>query len=254
MLDMADHVHNGNASLVESVDGRLGGDTDGADEELGLFLDDDIDKLVQSATSVVVVCCGHRGQQWTEWRWHTLNLLFLAPSPTADGETVSSMQSEHGAIRQPTFGKKEVNAKRSALVVEVLLELVDDFAQSFRRVAETPDHTKTAFEQQESEHVSQGGGRTHKSTKATAAPSLLVRRLTSIGDSSSQLRTGSNVHSVEIKKDRGMRFGSAGGTCGQALRTPQERWGVPKRDTEARVSMQAAQRQQQQHSTGSQCP
>jgi hypothetical protein len=41
--------------LVELVDGPLGGNTDGADEELGTLLDDDVDELVELALGVVIV-------------------------------------------------------------------------------------------------------------------------------------------------------------------------------------------------------
>lgn len=54
VLDVANHVHVEDASLVQLVDGRLGGDTDGGDEELSAGVDDDVDELVELALCVVV--------------------------------------------------------------------------------------------------------------------------------------------------------------------------------------------------------
>jgi hypothetical protein len=55
VLDGTDHVHAENAVLVELVDDVLGGNTDGADKELGALLDDNVDELVKLALGVVVV-------------------------------------------------------------------------------------------------------------------------------------------------------------------------------------------------------
>ena len=48
-------VHDGDACGVELVHGPLGRDTDGADEELGLLLDDDVDELGQLALGVIIL-------------------------------------------------------------------------------------------------------------------------------------------------------------------------------------------------------
>ena len=48
-------VHNGDARRVELVDGPLRRDTDCADEELGLLLDDDVDELGQLALGVIIL-------------------------------------------------------------------------------------------------------------------------------------------------------------------------------------------------------
>lgn len=49
------HVHDKDAGLVKLVDHFFGRDTDGAHEQLGLFLDNDIDQVVQLALGVIVV-------------------------------------------------------------------------------------------------------------------------------------------------------------------------------------------------------
>ncbi len=54
VLDVANHVHVEDASLVQLVDGRLGGDTDGGDEQLGAGADDDVEELIELALCVVV--------------------------------------------------------------------------------------------------------------------------------------------------------------------------------------------------------
>ena len=52
---LADHVHDQDAALVQPVHHPLRGDADGADEQLGLLLDDHFDELVQLSFGVVVV-------------------------------------------------------------------------------------------------------------------------------------------------------------------------------------------------------
>jgi hypothetical protein len=54
VLDVADHVHVEDAGLVQLVDDGLGGHTDGADEQLGAGLDDDVDEAIELALSVII--------------------------------------------------------------------------------------------------------------------------------------------------------------------------------------------------------
>ena len=54
VLDVANHVHVGNTSLVELVDDGLGGDTDGRDKQLGAGLDNNVDELIELALGVIV--------------------------------------------------------------------------------------------------------------------------------------------------------------------------------------------------------
>ena len=54
VLGVADHVHVEDAGLVEAVDGGLGRDADGGDEEAGAGVDDDGHELVELALGVVV--------------------------------------------------------------------------------------------------------------------------------------------------------------------------------------------------------
>lgn len=54
VLDVADHVHVEDAGLVQLVDDSLGGHADGADEQLGAGLDDDVDEAIELALCVVV--------------------------------------------------------------------------------------------------------------------------------------------------------------------------------------------------------
>eukprot|EP00756_Hemistasia_phaeocysticola_P009370 Hpha_TRINITY_DN14869_c5_g12::TRINITY_DN14869_c5_g12_i1::g.169639::m.169639 len=67
VLGGADHVHDDNTGLVQLLHNPLGGDTDGADEEAGLALDDEVDELREGTVSVVVVgltrATAHLGQQ-----------------------------------------------------------------------------------------------------------------------------------------------------------------------------------------------
>ena len=55
VLGVANHVHDGDASLVQLVDGPNRGNTDSADEELGLLLNDDVEELWELALGVVVL-------------------------------------------------------------------------------------------------------------------------------------------------------------------------------------------------------
>lgn len=54
VLGVANHVHVENASFVEFLDHGLGSNTDGADEQLGTALDDDVDEFVELALGVVI--------------------------------------------------------------------------------------------------------------------------------------------------------------------------------------------------------
>lgn len=54
VLGVTDHVHVENASLVQSLDDRLGGDSDGGDEELRTALNDDLNQLVELSLGVVI--------------------------------------------------------------------------------------------------------------------------------------------------------------------------------------------------------
>lgn len=54
VLDVADHVHVQDAGLVQPLDGGLGGHADGADEQLGAGLDDDVDEGIELALGVVI--------------------------------------------------------------------------------------------------------------------------------------------------------------------------------------------------------
>lgn len=55
MFRVSDHVHDGDACFVQRVDGLFGWDTDGADEECRLFLDDDFDELRKLAFRVIIL-------------------------------------------------------------------------------------------------------------------------------------------------------------------------------------------------------
>ena len=46
MLWVADHVHDGDAGFVELLDDCFGRDADGADEEGGFLVDDDVQQVV----------------------------------------------------------------------------------------------------------------------------------------------------------------------------------------------------------------
>jgi len=50
------YVHNEYTSFVELFNNLLGRYTDRTDEELGLLLNDDIDKLIEFTFCVIVVC------------------------------------------------------------------------------------------------------------------------------------------------------------------------------------------------------
>lgn len=74
MLHMTDHVHDWDACAVELVHSPLGRDAHGADKESSLLLNDDVNELIQSATSVILVgLSGITTDLWkqeidTEWR------------------------------------------------------------------------------------------------------------------------------------------------------------------------------------------
>lgn len=55
MLRVADHIHNGNAGLVQGVDDWLWWDADGTNEEGGFLLDNDVDELIEPAFGVVIL-------------------------------------------------------------------------------------------------------------------------------------------------------------------------------------------------------
>jgi hypothetical protein len=55
VLGVTDHVHDGDTSLVQFIDGGLGGNTDGGDEEAGSLLNDDLDELGELTFGVVVL-------------------------------------------------------------------------------------------------------------------------------------------------------------------------------------------------------
>lgn len=48
-------VHDWDTSLVQPLDGLLGGNTNGADEKSGLLLDDNVDEGVKGTLGVVVL-------------------------------------------------------------------------------------------------------------------------------------------------------------------------------------------------------
>lgn len=54
VLDVANHVHVQDAGLVQLLDDGLGRHADGADEQLGAGLDDDVDEAIELALGVVV--------------------------------------------------------------------------------------------------------------------------------------------------------------------------------------------------------
>jgi hypothetical protein len=54
VLGVADHVHVEDAGRVQFLDDGFGRNADGADEELGAAVDDDVDELVELALGVVV--------------------------------------------------------------------------------------------------------------------------------------------------------------------------------------------------------
>lgn len=54
VLDVANHVHVEDAGLVQLLDDVLGGHADGADEQLGAGLDDDVDEAIKLALGVVI--------------------------------------------------------------------------------------------------------------------------------------------------------------------------------------------------------
>ena len=49
------YVHNEDTSFVEFLDRPLGWHTNGADEQFGLLLDDDIDELGQLTLGIVIL-------------------------------------------------------------------------------------------------------------------------------------------------------------------------------------------------------
>lgn len=55
VLGVANHVHDRDAGLVQLVDGPNRGNTNGADEELGLLLNDNVEELGELTLGVVVL-------------------------------------------------------------------------------------------------------------------------------------------------------------------------------------------------------
>jgi hypothetical protein len=78
---VANHVHDGDAGLVEFLDSLLGRDTNGADKKCRFLLDDDVDELRKLALCVVEL----RGTRFSpDSPLCSLNLtfVFLAFPPT----------------------------------------------------------------------------------------------------------------------------------------------------------------------------
>jgi hypothetical protein len=61
VLGVTDHVHDENTGAVQTIDDELGGNANGADEELRALLDDNIDELVKLTLGVVIASGGGRG-------------------------------------------------------------------------------------------------------------------------------------------------------------------------------------------------
>jgi hypothetical protein len=122
VLGVADHVHVQDASLVQLLDDGLGGHPDGANEQLGAGVDDDVDELVQLALGVVVAVSGSAGNR----------------APLVGGNVL-------GLSRASTnLREEQIDAKWRALVVQISLELGDLLAEHVWRVANATQHTDTA--------------------------------------------------------------------------------------------------------------
>jgi hypothetical protein len=121
VLGVPDHVHVEDAGFVQFLDNGFGRDADGADEELGARVDDDVDELVQLALCVVVAGARVSGAPGSGQRLDK-DLLGLA-SASAD------------------LGKQQIDTEWCALVVEVALELGNLLAEHVWGVSNAAEDT-----------------------------------------------------------------------------------------------------------------
>lgn len=116
VLDGSDHVHDGDTSGVELVDGGTGRDSDGADEESCLLGDDDVDELVELSSSV----CARAGLAWEGGGGGKERTVLVGLASTGTNHR-----------------EEEVDSERGVLVVEVLLDLVNLLLEELGRVADS---------------------------------------------------------------------------------------------------------------------
>jgi hypothetical protein len=119
MLGVADHVHVEDAVLVEFLDDGFGRDTNGADEELGARVNNNVNELVKLALGVVVAVLSSAVRVLSRCACHLLGL----------------------ACASTNLGKKQVDTKGRFLVVQVSLQLGDLLAQHVWCVADATQDT-----------------------------------------------------------------------------------------------------------------
>lgn len=121
VLGVANHVHVQDAMLVQLLDDGLGRDTDGADEESGTALDDDVDEFVKLALGVVVA--------------GLLAYMYLNLHINGNSLGLSSASTD--------LRNQQINTERGVLVVQEALQFCDLFLQHLGGVTDTTDDTQT---------------------------------------------------------------------------------------------------------------
>lgn len=77
VLDGPDHVHHEDAGPMESLDDVFGWDPNGTNEELRLLLDNDVNKQVEVAFGVIVVCLSRRASDLWQKEVHPVRRVLV---------------------------------------------------------------------------------------------------------------------------------------------------------------------------------
>lgn len=125
------HVHDGDAVLVELVNGPLGGNTDGAHKELGALLDDDVDELGKLALGVVVVGLASATTDLGDKEVDTEGCWVMSAQKTRSQTPGPGFKPRcHTCDRRALFSPHGPTIALTELgVTEVLLEVLDHTAE-----------------------------------------------------------------------------------------------------------------------------
>lgn len=157
---------------MELLYNSLGRDADGADEELGSAVDDDVDELVQLALGVVVAARA------------------LATFPVPLHPHILGL-----ACTAADLGEKQVNAERCVLVVEEALQLGNLLAEHVGSVPNTTEHTQTSG-------VGDGGSELRSCGYVHAGQQHGVLDLQQVGELGADLLCSLSVESTHVKVGR----------------------------------------------------
>lgn len=119
---MRDSLHDGNASSMELVDGPLGWDTDGTNEQGCPSFDDDVNELWQLTRSVVFL-----EEAWVKLKASTpTRFLGLASIAT-------------------NLREQKINTKRGILVFQTTLQLVNGTLKEHWALAKTANDANATW-------------------------------------------------------------------------------------------------------------